>query len=69
MSWNVVYGHSQKGNPVKEVDLLSMEFIDVEEANVILNGTKGIALVVIPKGKNLMLEAKSWVPPLEDEWR
>ena len=40
--------------------------MDVEAFNGTLNGTEGIALVGIPKGKELVLEAKAWVPPLED---
>ena len=43
-----------------------MEVIDMEVADGKLNGTKGIVLVGIPKGKEPVLEAKAWVPPLED---
>lgn len=40
--------------------------MDVEVANGILNETKGIALVGIPKGKKPMLEATSRELPLDD---
>ena len=43
-----------------------MEVIDVEAYNGKLNGTEGIMLVGIPKGKELVLEAKDWVPSLRD---
>lgn len=43
-----------------------MEVMDVEAADVILNGTEGIMVVGIQKGKNPIPEAKAWVLPLKD---
>lgn len=42
-----------------------MEVMDVEAADVKLNGIEAIALVDIAKGIKPVLEAKDWVPPLE----
>jgi len=55
-----------KRETLKESDPLAMEVIDMEATDGKVKGAEGIALIGIPKGNEPVLEAKAWVPPLED---